>query len=545
MLSISHRLLFACLSLALYPCIATAQAIQTSGPAAKHELADEQVLHRGNFLEPETLDPHRARGAEASNILRDLYEGLTREGPAGNILPGVAQSWDIENDGLRYIFHLRESARWSNGDPVTAEDFVAGIQRTINPANGSAYADSLRIIKGAKDILSGEKEPGTLAVTAAGPHELVIELATPAPYLLGMLTHHSMYPIHRASLAEHGERFTRPGNLVGNGAFKLAKWRVNSHIRLQKNEHYWDKDAVRLTEVYYYPIDDEEAEYNRFRAGGLDVTQTIPVRRYAQLREDHPDALRIAPYLSTYYYGFNLSKPPFKDAPGLRRALSMVVNRGIIAEKVMGVGELPAWSLSPPGISNYQAPQLEYADWPMEKRLAEARELYAAAGYSADNPLEVEIRHNTGDNHRRVAIAIATMWRQALGVEATIVNEEWRVFIQTRRQREETEVYRAGWVGDYNDPYTFLQTLMSGNAVNDTTYSNPDYDAAVSRAAAIVDTEARMQAMRDAESILLADHPILPLYVYVSKHLVAPYVGGWQDNVMDHHASRDLYILEH
>lgn len=506
--------------------------------------AEPQVLRRGNQLEPESLDPHRARGAEAANILRDLYEGLTRAAPDGSIVPGVAERWEVSEDGRRYLFYLRDDARWSNGDPVTAEDFVFGLRRSVAPDTASPYAKSLGVIVNATAVLAGERAPETLGVAALDQRTLEIRLAQPAPYLVAMLAHHSTYPVHRDSVERHGERFTRPGNHVSNGAYALADWQVNTLIRLERNPHYWDADAVRIDTVYYYPISDEEAEFNRFRAGELDVTQTIPVRRFEWLRANMPASLRVAPYLSTYFYGFNLHKPPFRDAPALRRALELAVDKELIAEKVLGRGELPAYSLTPPGIAGYRSPEPDYATWPMEKRIAEARRLYAAAGYSGDKPLEVEIRYNTGDTHHHVALAIANMWKRHLGVKTRLVHEEWRVFLQNRRQAELTQVFRAGWVGDYNDPHTFLQLMHSASGINDYGYRNEEYDRLLDAAAQETDAKRRMQLMRQAEAVLLEDHAILPLYVYVSKHLVNPRLGGWQDNLLDHHASRDLYFKD-
>lgn len=505
-------------------------------------LAQPQVLKRGNYLEPESLDPHRARGAEAANILRDLFEGLTREARDGRLLPGAAQRWQVSPDGKVYTFTLRDDARWSNGERVTADHFVDGLRRSLAPETASPYGKSLTIIENANEVLAGEKPPAALGVTAKSAEILEIRLHSPAPYLLSLLSHHSTYPVHMETVLEHGDRFTRPGNLVSNGAYALQEWQVNTHVRLDKNPHYWDANAVRIDTVYYYPIDDEEAEFNRFRAGELDVTQSIPIRRYEWLRKHYPEALRVAPYLSTYFYGFNLRQPPFKDAPGLRRALALVVDRELLAEKILGRGELPAWSLTPPGINGYTSPRPDYADWPMQQRVAEAQRLYREAGYSPERPLNVELRFNTGDTHKHVAIAVASMWKQHLGVQTELVHEEWRVFLQKRRQGELTQIFRAGWVADYNDPHTFLQLLHSGSNVNDYGYSNEQYDQLLQQAATTSDTQQRSQLLRHAETLMLADDPLLPLYVYVSKHLVSPRVGGWQDNPLDHHATRDLYI---
>lgn len=507
-------------------------------------VAAGEQLRRGNFIEPESLDPHVSRGVEAANILRDMYEGLTREGPAGEILPGTAESWTRSKDGLRWTFSLRPDARWSNGDPLLAQDFVYGLQRALAPDTASPFASSLAVIRNAAAVSAGKLPVSSLGVTASGEHRLVIELESPTPYLLGLLAHHSAYPVHAASIEEHGKAFTRPGKHVSNGAYHLVEWQVNDRIVLERNPQYWDRDAVSIDSVAYLPIDDEEAEFMRFRAGELDITQGIPVRRYQWLRQNMPESLRVTPYLSTYFYGFNLQRPPFKDAPGLRRALSLVIDRDILAREVLGAGELPAWSLTPPGIKDYDAPQPPHAAWTMQQRIAEARALYAAAGYTDEQPLQVELRYNTGDNHRRVALAVSSMWRRHLGVETRLVNEEWKVFIQNRRQGVLTQVFRSAWVGDYNDPLTFLQLLQAEHPLNDYGYRSDEYDSLLARASVTGDASARRALLREAEQLMLSDQAVLPLYYYVSKHLVQPRVKNWQDNIMDHHATRNLQLAE-
>jgi oligopeptide transport system substrate-binding protein len=527
---------FALLTIALFGVVTTTHAIADAN-------ADNQ-LRRGNFLEPESLDPHVSRGVEASTILRDLYEGLTREGPDGKILPGVAKSWQVDAEGRRWVFKLHDTARWSNGDPVTAEDFVYGFRRALSPATATPFADSLAPIENATAVLAGDSKSETLGVHALDEHTLEIRLERPVPYLLGLLAHHSTYPVHATSIEQHGNTFTRPGNHVSNGAYHLREWKVNERIVLVRNPHYREHDQVRIESVAYLPIDDEEAEFNRFRSGEIDITQTIPIRRYAWLVENMPEQLHVTPYLSTYFYGFNLRREPFRDAPGLRRALSMVIDRKILAEKVLGVGELPAYALNPPGIDNHSAPQPDYAAWSMEKRITAARQLLHEAGYSADNQLEIELRFNTGDNHRRVALAVSSMWQQHLGVRTRLVNEEWKVFLQNRRTAALTQVFRSAWVGDYNDPTTFLNLLQSDHPLNDYGYRNREYDALLEAAEQEMDARKRRELLQQAEGIMLTDHPLMPLYYYVSKHLVAERVGGWEDNIMDHHATRDLYLRD-
>ncbi len=504
-----------------------------------------QVLHRGNGAEVQTLDPHKAEGVPAANVLRDLYEGLVSEAPDGRLVPGTADRWEISEDGRSYRFHIREGARWSNGEPVTAQDFVYGLRRSVDPATGSKYAQVLAPILNAEAVIAGRKPVEALGVRALGERELEITLKAPTPYFLGLLTHSSTYPVHRASVEKHGERFSRPGRLVSNGAYRLVEWVVQSHIKLERNPYYWKDAATHIDTVYYHPIENASNELKRYRAGELDLTEGIPLQQFRWIRQHLGEELRVAPYLGTYYYGFNLTQPPFRDKPGLRRALSLAIDRELLTAKITAMGEKPLYSWVPEGIPGYRPVELDYAHWPQSRRNAEARRLYAEAGYSRDEPLTVELRYNTSENHRKVAIVIAAMWKQVLGVRVRLINEEWKVFLQNRKQKRITQVFRAGWIGDYNDPYTFLEILHSRNGLNDSGYVNPDYDTLLDRASVEQDPEKRFELLRQAEAIALADHPVIPLFGYVSKHLVKPWVEGWQDNVLDHHYTKDLRILPH
>lgn len=504
-------------------------------------LAD-QVLRRGNAVEPETLDPHKAEGTNTSNILRDLYEGLTAEAPDGSIIPGAAQSWHVSADGLTWRFELRPDGRWSNGDAVTAEDFVAGLRRSADPATGSNYSVVLSPLLNGPAVIAGELPPESLGVSAPDAHTLILNLSSPTPYLLGLLTHSATYPIHQPTLAELGDRFARPGSLVSNGAFALEEWVIQSHLSLRRNPHYWDAGQVQLDRVIYYPTENQSAELKRYRAGELDWTDVIPKNQIRWLRENLQDELHISPYLGTYYYGLNLERPPFKDAPELRRALSMALNRELLTERITAVGERPAYSWVPPGVANYEAQVPEWAQWPREQQLAEARRLYALAGYGPDRPLEVELRYNTQQDHKKVAVTAAFMWQQALGVKVTLINEEWKVFLQNRRFGHLTQIFRGAWISDYNDAFSFAELLLGGNDLNDTGYDNPDYNAAIRAAATEPDPQRRRMWLQQAERIMLEDQPLIPVYFYVNARLVKPWVKGWQDNIMDHHSSRHLRI---
>jgi oligopeptide transport system substrate-binding protein len=514
------------------------------GGASGQELHPIQIFRRGNGAEPETLDPHRATSVTSSNITRDLFEGLTEMAPDGSLLPGAASGWTISEDGLTYTFTLRPEARWSNGEPVTATDWVYSFRRAVDPATLSDYSAILYPIAGARAIVAGEAAPETLAVTAVDEYTLEIRLAAPTPYFLGLLTHSMAYPVYRPALEQHGERHARAGTLVSNGAYRLADWTVQSHIRAERNPHYWNNANTTIDEVWYYPIDNQDAELRRYRAGELDLTEKLPNRQIDWVRRNLADELEIAPYFATYFLGLNVTRPPFADNPQLRLALSMAIDRQVLTERITGAGEIPAYGFVPP-LPGYPGQPPDWAAWTQAEREAEARRLYEAAGYSPQRPLTVELMYNTDENHRRNMGAIAAMWKDVLGVETRLSNQEWKVFLQTRREKRQTQAFRAGWIGDYLDPFTFIELMHSQFGVNDSGYSNPEYDALADQAAAEVDPERRRQLLEQAEQILLADQPVIPLYFYVTARLVKPWVGGYQPNLMDQHYTKNLQILKH
>lgn len=521
--------------------IATLALAATNSVAV--ELAAEQILHKGNGAEPQTLDPHKAEGVPSSNIMRDLYEGLTSEAPNGDIIPGGATHWDISEDGRVYTFYLRKDANWSNGDPVVAEDYVFGLRRSADPATLSKYSQILSSIQNAEAVVAGDMPPEELGVKALDTHTVQITLKAATPYFLGLLNHSSTYPLHKASVEQFGDKFSRPGNLVSNGAYKLDKWVVQSHIHLTKNPHYWDVDKVTLAEVYYHATEDQSSELKRYRAGELHWTNEVPLAQVRWIRENMPDDFKVSTYLGVYYYGFNLTQPPFKDNLNLRRAMTMAIQREIIVEKVTRLGEQPAYSWVPGGVYNYKSQVPEWASWPWEKRLAEAKRLYKLAGYGEDNPLRIELRYNTSENHKKIAVAMAAMLKQNLGVRVNLINEEWKVFLETRKQKRVTQLFRAGWIGDYNDANTFAELMYSTHGINDPGYNNPKYDALLDEAAVEPDFQRRRQLLEEAEIILLEDQPILPIYFYVSKKMVSPRIEGFEPNIMDHHYSKNFRLL--
>jgi len=502
----------------------------------------ERILRRGNGEEPDTLDPHLSEGVPAGNIIRDLFQGLTAETTEGEIIPGAASSWDVSRDGKTYTFYLRPEARWSNGELVTAEDFVYGFQRSTNPVTGSKYGRILEPILNAQQVLQGELSVDELGVIALNEHTVQIQLHDPTPYFLALLSHSSTFPVYKASIEQWGGQHVRPGRLVSNGAYQLAEWVVHSHIAIDRNQYYWDTDSVWLDRVFYYPIVDRNAELNRFRADELDWTFEVPNSQFGWLQDNLSDALMISPWLGTYFLGYNITHEPFQDNLALRQALNFAVDRELLVEKVTRFGELPSFNLIPPGIPDYQPAVFDYIELSQQQREQRAKQLYAQAGYTTAKPLRVELRYNTNENHKKIALAVAAMWKQTLGVQTVLINEEWKVFLQNRRQHRVTELFRAGWIGDYSDAYTFLEIYQSKHGQNDSGYNNASYDRLLEQIQSERIPSRRARLMREAERMLLADQPILPLYTYVTKRLVSPNVQGWKPNILDHHYSKDLYF---
>ena len=499
------------------------------------------VLVRGNGPEPDSLDPQRARNFESHQILRDMYECLTAIGKDASPVPALAESWEVSPDGRRYTFHLRSNARWSNGDKVVSDDVVAGLRRLVDPATASEYAQLVDIIAGARDIITGQKTPETLAVSAPDATTVLIELTQPAPYLPGLLSHPTTCPVHRASLARFGKDFMKPGNSVSNGAFALGSWVEGSRIELTRNHYYWNDAATHLDGVRFIPFNDVTTEYTRYRAGELHVTAVVPPNQFDKIRSERPAEMHIGPQLGVYFYGFVLEREPFRSKPALRRALSLVIDRERLTRDVTKLGELPAYGWVPPGTWNYSSQSFDYAGRSMQEKLAEARQLYAAAGYSATRPLQFELRYNTGESHNRLAVAVAGMWKEALGVQVKLSAVEFKVLQDDVRARQ-MDLFRLAWIGDYNDAYNFLQYFKSDFGINLPHYRNAAYDNLLTNAAQDTDIVKRRATLQAAERLMLADHSVIPLYFYVNKHLVSPRVSGWYDDVMNVVYSKDLTL---
>lgn len=497
-------------------------------------------LRRGNGTEPDSIDPHLARMESAMTILRDCYEGLVSMAPDGHAVPGAAESWTVSDDGLSYRFKLRSGARWSNGEPVVAEDFAFAFRRLVDPATASQYALMLEPVVHAADIVAGRQPPQSLGVAAPDAATLVVELERPAAYFPALLSHPSTFPVHRPTLAARPRDFARPRVAVTNGSFVPVEWQIGSHIMAARNRHYWNDAATGVDAVRYLHVADPVTELTRFRAGDLDVSYTMPPGELGRLRRELPGEVRVARHLGVYYYGFALDLPPFRDAPKLRRALAMAIDRDVLAAQVLGDGEQPALGWVPPGVAGYEPQVFDWAGLSPAERVAEARRLYAQSGYSAERPLAVELRYSKSPVQDRIALVVTAMWREHLGVEASLRAEDFRVLKQAIDAREAV-LFRASWIGDYNDAYSFLQVLKGGFGINLPRYVNKKYDQLLAAASAVSGGE-RAALLAAAERQLLDDVPLVPLYFYVSKHLVAPRVTGWYDNVMNVTYSKDLSV---
>ena len=508
---------------------------------ARSMQSDTRVLHRGNGSEPKTLDMAHVDETVGSTLLFEIYEGLMSSDADAGLMPGVATHWDVSEDGLVYTFHLRNDSIWSTGEPVVAEDFVASFRRCVDPATVSPNAQFLYPLKNAREITTGQMPVEELGATALDDRTLQITLEQPTAWLLDMFATRQGYPVHRASLAEYGDRFARPGTLVGNGPYVLTEWVVQSHILLEKNPYYRDRDSLEIDRVYFYPTEDISSEFKRFRAGELHYTRDIPNQQFRWINDKIPDYLRSGPYLGVFFLPIDTTEPPFDDVR-VRKALSMTVDRNIIAEKVAGTGELPANGLVPSYVSDYPGAGYEWLDWPMEERIEEARRLYAEAGYGPDNPLKFTIHYNTSENNKRIVLAVSAMWKQALGVKTSILNQEWKVYLQTRKSRELWDMLRMGWIAGWDDPYSFLEVMLSESDFNDAGWRNPDYDRMLVEGNSTLDPAARAEILAAAESRMLESYPVIPLYYYATNRLIRPELAGYRINILDRDPSRHYAI---
>jgi oligopeptide transport system substrate-binding protein len=494
-----------------------------------------QELYIGIGAEPSSLDPHLTTGLTELYVMLAFLEGLTTVDPeTGNIQPGVAQSWEVSDDGLTYTFHFDPEARWSNGDPVTANDFLFSFERILTPELGAPYAYMLYPMRGA-EAFNKAKTDDFSTVGASAPDEatLIIELESPTPYFLSLLTHNTWWPVHPPTILKYGSmtdrisKWTRPGHFVGNGPFTLKNWRLNNAIVAEKNPLYRDAANVTLNGIHFLPIE-IDGEERAFRADQLHITSTVPIHRLDWYRKHHPNNIRFDTSLGVYYYILNTAHPPLDD-PRVRKALAYSINRDELTEHVLQAGQQPAYHFTPPNSGGYNA----RARLPYDPELA--RQLLAEAGYPGGKGFPTfELLFNTSEAHHTIAVTIQQMWKKELGIDVELYNQEWKVYLSTRESGD-FDILRASWFGDYDDAYTFLSLGETENGNNHSRWSNAKYDALLKEAAVTSDSEARKELFQQAETILIDEMPVIPLYFYVTTTLIDESVHGWYPSILDYH----------
>ena len=508
------------------------------------QLAKVQELVRGNGTEVATIDPHKSQGVPESHVIGDLSEGLVGQDADGNIIPGVAERWET-TDNQTYTFHLRKDAKWSNGDPVTAHDFVYSFQRSVEPATASPYSWYMEYtkMKGAKAIIAGEADKSTLGVKALDDHTLVVELDAAVPYFVMMMAHTTTKPVHKATVEKYGDQWTKPENFVGNGAFTVDKWVVNERLVLKRNEQYWDNDKTVLNKVTFLPIENQVTEMNRFLSGEIDFTNELPLEHFKRLSKEQPESVSVVGNLCTYYYLFNTKKAPFDDVR-VRQAISYTIDRNIVANAILGQGQKPAYFLTPEITAGFEPEMPAYGKMTQKERNAEAERLLTEAGYGEDNPLKFSLLYNTSENHKKIAIALGSMWKKSLGLNVTLENQEWKTYLSTKDSGD-FEIARAGWCGDYNEASSFLTLMKSGNTTGGIHYDSQAYDDLMERAITSTSDAERKALYSEAEKLMAKDMPIAPIYQYVKSRLLSPKVGGFPANNPEEKIySKDLYIIE-
>ncbi|WP_411202264.1 peptide ABC transporter substrate-binding protein [Kosakonia cowanii] len=507
-------------------------------------LAEKQDVVRHLKDEPATLDPAKAVGLPEIQVIRDLFEGLVNQNEKGEVIPGVAKSWQ-SSDNRIWTFTLRDDARWSDGTPVTAQDFVYSWQRLVNPQTTSPFAGfaALAGISNAKAITDGKMAVDKLGVSAVDAKTLRVQLDKPLPWFPNLAASFALYPVQQKNV-ESGAEWMRPGNLVGNGAFVLTDRVVNEKLELARNKQYWDDGKTVINKVTFVPINQESAATKRYLANGVDITESFPKNLYQKLQKEIPGQVYTPPQLGTYYYAFNTQKGPTADAR-VRLALSLTIDRRVIAEKVLGSGEKPAWRFTPDVTAGFTPKPSPFEQMSQPELNAQAKTLLQAAGYGPQRPLKLTLLYNSSENHQKIAIAVASMWKKNLGAEVKLQNQEWKTYIDSRNSGN-FDVIRASWVGDYNEPSTFLSVLTSNSSSNIPRFSDAAYDKAFNQATQENTPEARNADYNEAEQIIASKAPIAPIYQYTNARLIKPWLKGYPiTNPEDVAYSRTLYIIKH
>ncbi|PRE81467.1 peptide ABC transporter substrate-binding protein [Burkholderia gladioli] len=506
-------------------------------------LAAQQDITRQVPAEVESLDPAHIESWTGNTIGLDLFEGLARIDADGKLVPGVAQSWEHPSPDT-WLFKLRHDAKWSNGQPVTAADFVYAWQRVVDPKTGSKYTILVEFIKNAKAVIAGKQPPSALAVRAVDPYTLEVKTENPVAFFPELTAMAPLVPVNKDDVTKFGDAWTRPQNIVSNGAYKLVDWQPNNRILATKNDKYWNTGKVVIKNVTYLPIESDDTAMRMYQSGQIDYTYSIPAGVFNQVSKQFGKELRPGLQLATYYFYMKNSDAAFKDKR-VRQALSMVLDRDILTSRLTQAGEVPMYGLMPNGTKGVQPFKPDWAAWPMAKRVDYAKNLLKQAGYSDANPLSFTLTYNTSDLHKKVALFAASEWRTKLGVTAKLENVEFKVLMKLRHDGK-VEMARDGWFADYNDAMTFFDLIRCGSAQNTVGYCNPKVDQLIDQANQKLDDKERTALLTQAHDLAMNDYPMLPLFQYSADRLVKSYVGGYSlSNVIDMRASQDMYLIKH
>ena len=530
------------LAMSVIVAASTIPAAQAANLPAGVQLAAKQELIRNNASEVETLDPNLAESVPSNNVTRDLFEGLTATNSDGEVVPGVAEKWE-QKDATTWIFHLRKNAKWSNGEPVVANDFVYGCQRLVDPKIASPYATTFGIflLNGA-EIIAGKKPLDSLGVRAIDAYTIEVRTPGPVSFIPELMSNTNLGPVNKAAVDKFGKDWTKPGKLVGNGAFMLKDWQVNSKLVLARNPNYWDAAHVQLTQVTYLPVESETTDIKLFQSGDNDWVYQLPSGTYAKYKQDFPNDIKLSPMLGLRYYSFNNKDPLLKDVR-VRQALSMVIDRDILAQRVTADGQIPAYGVTVKGVKGADVTAYDWSTWPMAKRVDGAKKLLVQAGVKPGTTIHFAM--NSSDYHKKMAIFAASEWKTKLGLDTQIDTMEFKVLTK-KRHSGDYQIARNGWVADYNDATTFLGLVSCGSEQNDNFNCNPKADALVKEANSTTDQAKRTQLQTQAAKLVMDDYPMLPLLQYTVARLVKSYVGGYSlKNPMDRYRSKDLYIVKH
>lgn len=506
------------------------------------QLHAKQEMVRNNGSEPDTLDPARAEGVPANNITRDLFEGLTAVNGAGNIVPGVAESWK-QVDANTWVFKLRHNAKWSNGEPVSADDFVYSMRRFVDPKTASEYASTFGIfLVNGKEIVAGKKPVTELGVKALDKYTLQLKTPFPVGFMPSLVSNLQLGPVHKATVEKFGKDWTKPGNIVSNGAYKLATWDVNAKIVLTKSPTYWDAKNVQITKFTYLAVEDGNADVKLFESGENDMVYQLPPGTYEKYKAQYPKEIQNSPMLGLRYYSYLNTDPVLKDIR-VRKALSMVIDRDLLAQRVTADGQKPSYSVFVDGMEGGAPTTYDWAAWPMDKRVAEAKKLLAEAGVKPGTKLKFS--YNTSEYHKKMAIFAASEWKTKLGVDVELDAMEFKVLIKKRNDGE-YQIARNGWVADYNDATTFLTLVQCDSDQNAQKNCNRDAEKLIDQGNQSLDPAKRKALLTQAAKMIMDDYPMLPLLQYTVPRLVKSYVGGYTStNSMDRYRAKDFYIIKH